>query len=48
MDIGQLVHTFFDTAGPGGLVVVTVLTTALITYYRLTRWILAGRDHKER
>jgi hypothetical protein len=46
MEIGELVHSLFDTAGPGGLVVAAVLTTALIAYFRLTRWILDG-DKKE-
>lgn len=42
MEIGNLVATFFKTAGPGGVVIITVLILALIIYYLLARWILAG------
>jgi len=42
MDIGSLVSAFFDTDGPGGLLALLILVTALIIYYFLTRWILAG------
>jgi hypothetical protein len=42
MEIGKLVFTFFNTAGPGGVMVMLVLGGALTTYYLLTRWIIAG------
>jgi hypothetical protein len=42
MDIGNLVALFFNTPGPGGVVIVVVLSSACLVYWRLTRWILAG------
>jgi len=42
MDIGGLVSTFFNTAGPGGAVVLLIFGGALTLYYFLTRWIIAG------
>jgi hypothetical protein len=42
MEIGNLVALFFDTSGPGGVVIVVVLTSACLIYWRLTRWIIAG------
>lgn len=45
MDIGGLVHAFFDNAGPGGVVVLVVIGAACVIYYYLTRWIVAvGKD----
>jgi hypothetical protein len=40
MDIGALVHAFFDNAGPGGVVVLLVIGGACVIYYFLTRWIV--------
>ncbi|MGB8980639.1 MAG: hypothetical protein WCC12_02080 [Anaerolineales bacterium] len=42
MDIGGLVSTFFNNAGPGGVVVLLIFGGALTIYYLLTRWIIAG------
>lgn len=42
MDIGHMVFSFFDNAGPGGAVVLIVIGAAVLTYIRLTRWILNG------
>ena len=42
MTIGQLVALFFDTSGPGGVIIVSVLLGACLVYWRLTRWIIAG------
>ena len=42
MEIGTLVALFFDTAGPGGVVIGVVLLGACLVYWRLTRWIIAG------
>lgn len=45
MDIGGIVHTFFNNAGPGGVVVLLVIGSACTVYYFLTRWIVsAGKD----
>jgi hypothetical protein len=47
MDIGGLVHAFFDNAGPGGVVVLLVIGAACTIYYFLTRWIVtAGKEHE--
>ena len=42
MNIGQLVFSFFNTPGPGGIVILTVVTLAAIIYFFLIRWIMAG------
>jgi len=47
MDIGQLIHTFFNNAGPGGVVVMLIFGAALTIYYFLTRWIIAGGKEDE-
>lgn len=47
MEIGKLVFTFFNTAGPGGVVVLLIFGGALTTYYLLTRWIIAGGRNDE-
>jgi hypothetical protein len=47
MDIGALVHAFFDNAGPGGVVVLLVVGGACTIYYFLTRWIVSvGRSNE--
>ena len=42
MDIGALVSAFFDLAGPGGVLAISILVIALVIYYSLTRWILGN------
>ena len=42
MEISNLVYAFFDSDGPGGIVILAVLLLACVVYYVLTRWILAG------
>jgi hypothetical protein len=42
MDIGGLVSTFFQNAGPGGVMVLLIFGGALTLYTFLTRWIIAG------
>jgi len=47
MDIGAVVHAFFNNAGPGGVFALLVVGTACIIYYFLTRWIVsAGKESK--
>jgi len=46
MEIGKLVALFFDTAGPGGVVIIVVFLSACLVYWRLTRWILTGGKDK--
>jgi hypothetical protein len=47
MDIGALVHAFFDNAGPGGVVVLLVFGGACTIYLFLARWIVAGGKQDE-
>jgi len=47
MNIGGLVHAFFDNAGPGGVVVLLVIGTACTLYFFLTRWIMTGEKKSE-
>jgi hypothetical protein len=47
MEIGQLIYMFFNTAGPGGLVVMLIFGGALTLYTLLTRWIIAGGANHE-
>jgi hypothetical protein len=45
MDIGGVVHAFFDNAGPGGVFALLVVGAACVIYYFLTRWIVtAGKQ----
>jgi len=46
MDLGQLGYAFINTAGIGGIVVLSVYTGALVIYFFLTRWILRGAPQK--
>lgn len=47
MDIGGLVHAFFDNAGPGGVVVLLVVGGACTLYFFLTRWIVSAGKKDE-
>jgi hypothetical protein len=47
MDIGGIVHAFFDNAGPGGVVVLLVVGGACTLYYFLTRWIVSTGKKEE-
>nr|MBI2905874.1 hypothetical protein [Chloroflexota bacterium] len=47
MDIGGLVYAFFNSAGPGGVVVLSVIGLATTVYVLLTRWILHGGDGEQ-
>lgn len=42
MRIGELISAFFTSSGPGGVVVITVVTLAAGIYFWLIRWILRG------
>ena len=47
MDIGGVVHTFFNNAGPGGVFALLVVGTACLIYYFLTRWIVSvGKENE--
>ncbi len=47
MPIGEWIAAFFTSAGPGGVVVVTVIGLAATVYFLLTRWILRGGEQAE-
>lgn len=47
MDIGGVVHAFFDNAGPGGVVVLLVIGGACTIYFFLTRWIVSAGKKNE-
>ena len=47
MEIGAVVHAFFDNAGPGGVFALLVVGTACAIYYFLTRWIVTAGKHEE-
>ena len=42
MNFGQMISSFFTTAGPGGVVILVVVTLAALIYITLIRWIMAG------
>lgn len=42
MELGKLIFTFFNNAGPGGVMVLLIFGGALTLYFFLTRWIIAG------
>jgi len=47
MDIGGVVHVFFNDAGPGGVFALMVVGTACTIYYFLTRWIVSvGKENE--
>lgn len=49
MTISELIGNFFNSSGPGGIVVISVMITAATVYYLLTRWILdGGKEEQER
>ena len=41
MDIGGVVHTFFNNAGPGGVFALVIVGGACAFYYFLVRWVVA-------
>jgi len=40
MDIGGVVHAFFDNAGPGGVFALFIVGGACILYFFLVRWVV--------
>ena len=47
MNVGELITAFFTVPGPGGVVVITVIGGAALTYTLLTRWILRGDQDED-
>ena len=44
MDIGGVVHAFFNNAGPGGVFALIIVGGACTLYYFLVRWVVkAGK-----
>jgi hypothetical protein len=41
MDIGGVVHAFFNNAGPGGVFALIIVGGACTLYYFLVRWVVA-------
>jgi len=41
MDIGGVVHVFFNNAGPGGVFALFIVGGACIFYFFLVRWTVA-------
>jgi len=47
MDIGGVVHAFFNNAGPGGVFALIIVGGAGTLYYFLVRWVVkAGKGDK--
>jgi hypothetical protein len=44
MHITELISAFFTSSGPGGVVILTVVSLAAGIYFWLTRWILRGGE----
>lgn len=44
MDIPGLAYAFINTPGVGGVIIMLVFGTAVVLYYLLTRWIIAGGE----
>ncbi|MDP1714367.1 MAG: hypothetical protein Q8L41_06425 [Anaerolineales bacterium] len=47
MSIQQIGYAFVNTPGIGGIVAISVITTAAVIYFFLTRWILYGNKEEE-
>jgi hypothetical protein len=47
MDIGGVVHTFFNNAGPGGVFALIIIGGACTLYYFLVRWVVSTGKGKE-
>ncbi len=48
MNIGNLVYSFFNTPGPGGILILTIVSVAAIVYFFLIRWIMAGGKEEKK
>ena len=46
MSLTDLWVAFYNTAGPGGVVVMVVILGACLVYWRLTHWIINGGKHE--
>ena len=47
MDIGGVVHAFFNNAGPGGVFALIIVGGACTLYYFLVRWVVATGKETE-
>ena len=47
MDIGGVVHAFFNNAGPGGVFALIIVGGAFALYYFLVRWVVkTGKENE--
>jgi len=47
MDIGGVIHAFFNNAGPGGVFALIIVAGACTLYYFLVRWVVkAGKGNE--
>lgn len=42
MTVSEVISKLFTSSGPGGVVVMAVISVAAVIYFQLTRWILDG------
>ena len=47
MDIGGVVHVFFNNAGPGGVFALVIVGGACTLYFFLVRWVVAPGKKNE-
>jgi len=47
MDIGGVVHAFFNNAGPGGVFALVIVGGASTLYFFLVRWVVATGKRNE-
>ncbi|MEI6291778.1 MAG: hypothetical protein WCP19_15260 [Chloroflexota bacterium] len=44
MQLTQMALWFITTPGPGGVVVISIVTIAALVYFFLVRWIIRGGE----
>jgi len=47
MDISELITKFFTSTGPGGGMILLVVSLAASIYFSMIRWILRGGEEPE-
>jgi hypothetical protein len=47
MDIGGVVHAFFNNAGPGGVFALIIVGGACTLYYFMVRWVVRTGKREE-
>ncbi|MFQ5419404.1 MAG: hypothetical protein ACE5FD_16720 [Anaerolineae bacterium] len=46
MSFGELAYALVNTAGIGGIIVISVIAIALVVYFFLTRWVIQGEQEE--